>query len=123
MCLGALCLFGCRTRLSVAEQTAVWEKVHLNLADIDQDGHSGPLGGKVAVNYEFCLPAQKKYWQKVKRIDKTAQKMTHSQGRVGCGSGQWLIVGSTEQRNFKRVLYRLAEQPVVLRIEQTYWEK
>lgn len=112
---------GCQ-RKNQAEDPSVWKKVRLDFRQIDGQGLSGPNGGKVAVNYEFCLPARESYWKKVRKIDPTAQKHAGSAGRSGCTSGQWLIIGSTHQKDYLRVLYRLASLPYVERIEQTFWE-
>ena len=117
----AVASFACH-RKNRAEDPAVWKKIRLNFRQIDSDGLTGPSGGKVAVNYEFCLPAEETYWKKVRKIDPTAQKHTGSAGRSGCGTGQWLVIGSTHQPEYLRVLYELASLPYVERIEQTYWE-
>lgn len=87
----------------------------------DQDGLAGPKGGKVAVNYEFCIPASKKYWDQVKKIDHSAQR-NGGKGRVACTSGEWLVIGSTHQKNFQRVLFELASLPYVREIQETFYE-
>ena len=104
------------------EDPGIWEKVHINFKKLDQDGLAGTKEGKVAVNYEFCLPAEEKYWKKVQKIDKTAQKFIGSNGRSGCTKVQWLIVGSTHQPHFQRVIYELAALPYVTQIQETFWE-
>lgn len=103
------------------EDAAVWQKIHLNFKKLDADGLAGPPDGKVAVNYEFCIPAEQKYWQTVQKTDPTAAK-SNSKGRVGCRNNQWLVVGSTHQARYQRVLYELAALPYVERIEETFWE-
>lgn len=116
-----LLLAGCQ-RKTPPEDPNTWKKVDINFKRIGPDGYAGPSGGKVAVNYEFCLPAVEKYWKKVQQIDRTAEKMAGSAGRSGCGPSEWLIIGSTGQANYQRVLFELAALPYVRRIQETNWE-
>jgi len=58
----------------------------------------------------------------VRKIDPSATVQKGSKGRIGCNEQQWLVIGSTHQKNYQRVLYELASLPYVDRIEQTYWE-
>lgn len=104
------------------EDASVWNKVAVNLSKLDENGLAGPSNGKVAVNYEFCISQEDKHWKSVQKIDKTAQKMAGSPGRIGCDKQSWLIVGSTHQPNYKRVLYDLASLTYVAKIQETYWE-
>lgn len=122
VCLLALfaILFAC-LRQKQPEDPAAWKKIRLDFKEIDADGLRGPANGKVAVNYEFCIPADRKYWRTVQKIDPTAQK-NPGKGRVGCKDAQWLVTGSTQQKNYQRVLFQLASLPYVERIEQVYWE-
>jgi hypothetical protein len=115
-------LSGACQRKSQVEDPGVWKKISLDFKRIDPDGLAGPSGGKVAVHYEFCLPMDEKYWKKVQKIDKTAQKNAGSAGRIGCRKDQWLIIGSTHQSNYLRVLYELASQPYIEKIQETFWE-
>ncbi len=87
----------------------------------DNDGLAGPAGGKIAANYEFCIPASEKYLSQVKKIDKTAEK-SGGKGRAGCSDKEWLIIGSTHQPNFQRVLYELASLPYIREIQETFYE-
>lgn len=114
-------LFACQ-RKKQPEDPGVWKKIQIDFKKIDRNGLSGPIDGKVAVNYEFCLPAQENYWKKVKKIDRTVQKHAGSGGRIGCGKDQWLIIGSTHQDNYLRVLYELAALPYIEKIRETHWE-
>ncbi len=111
---------GCH-RTKPTEDANVWKKVHLDFKRLDADGLSGPPNGKVAVNYEFCIPNREKNWQAVQKIDPTARKQG-SKGRIGCRDDQWLVIGSTHQPRYQRVLYELVSLPYVERIEETFWE-
>ncbi len=104
-----------------AEDATVWKKIHLDFKKLDADGLSGPPSGKVAVNYEFCIPAEEKYWQEVHQIDPTAAKSS-GKGRIACQDGQWLVIGSTHQPRYQRVLYEVAALTYVERVEETFWE-
>lgn len=97
---------------------APWAKIHLNFREIDANG----LKNGVAVNYEFCVPAEEKFYKTVQKIDPTLQLMKGSKGRVGCSEKEWLLVGSTKQKNYRTVLYDLAALPYITRIEETFWE-
>ncbi|MCC6459959.1 MAG: hypothetical protein IT260_05795 [Saprospiraceae bacterium] len=119
--LGGLLLAGCQ-RKTQPEDPNTWKKVDINFKRIGPDGYAGPSDGKVVVNYEFCLPAVEKYWKKVRQIDRTAEKMAGAAGRSGCGPSEWLIIGSTGQANYQRVLFELAALPYVRRIQETNWE-
>ncbi len=112
----------CHRRVQSPENPYVWERIHLDFSQLDADGLSGPPDGKVAVNYEFCIPAAEKNWQAVQKIDRTARRQGQSKGRIGCRDDQWLVIGSTHQPRYQRVLYELGSLSYVERIEQTFWE-
>lgn len=103
------------------ENPDAWKKIKLDFKQLDAEGLAGPLKGKVAINYEFCIPAENKHWRQVQKIDPTAKKNT-GKGRAGCKETQWLVIGSTNQKDYQRVLFRLASLPYVEGIEQVYWE-
>lgn len=119
---GMLLTFSACQRKTPPENPAAWKKIHLNFKKMDEDGLTGSFDSKVAVNYEFCIPAQKEKWRAVQKIDGTARQYPQSKGRIGCRDDQWLIIGSTHQPRYKRVLYDLANLPYVERIEETFWE-
>jgi hypothetical protein len=118
----AIVFIGSCKNKPMPEDASVWNKVAINLSRLDENGLAGPSNGKVAVNYEFCIPQEDKHWKTVQNIDKTAQKMAGSPGRIGCEKSTWLIVGSTHQPNYKRVLYDLASLTYVVKIQETFWE-
>lgn len=104
------------------EDPAVWNKVKIDFNRLDENGLSGPPDGKVAVSYEYCIPADDKYWNEVKKIDGTSQIQKGSKGRVGCTANQWLVLGSTHQKNYRRVIYELASLTYVQQIQETFFE-
>ncbi len=116
-----LASLACHRRAQPTEDPKVWKKIHLDFKHLDADGLAGPPSGKVAVNYEFCIPASEKNWKEVQKIDSSARKQS-GKGRVACRDDQWLVIGSTHQPRYQRVLYELAALPYVERIEETLWE-
>lgn len=99
-----------------------WQKVEMDLTQIDEDGLRGPPDGKVAVAYEFAVPDTEECRVQVKAIDSTVKLMRGSRGRVGAGKDECLCVGSTHQRNWRDVLRQLAELSYVDRIIECHFE-
>ena len=113
-------LYACQSQ-KIPENPNAWKKIKLDFKQLNAEGLAGPSKGKVAINYEFCIPAENKYWRQVQKIDTTAQKNA-GKGRAGCKESEWLVIGSTYQKDYQRVLFRLASLPYVDRVEQVYWE-
>lgn len=118
--LGLVFLAACSPKRP-PESAEVWKKIKFNFKDIGTDGLASTPGGSIAVNYEFCIPADNKKWRAVRKIDPTAQR-NGGKGRVGCREDQWLVIGSTQQKNWQRTLYKLAALPYIARIEEVFWE-
>ena len=91
-----------------AAPPATIAKVGLDLSRLDGQGLAGPPDGKVALGYEFCIPAGAAYADEVRSIDPSLELMPGSRGRLGCGPGEVLCVGSTHQPDWRGVLGRLA---------------
>ena len=96
-------------------------KIRFDLSMLDEDGLLGPENGKVALDYEFCIPRDDQYLKAVTRIDPTI-KVQLSRGRIGCSPGQYLCLGNTHQKNYREVLYQLAKLTYVERIERAFFE-
>ncbi|HLP94020.1 MAG TPA: hypothetical protein VK168_08285 [Saprospiraceae bacterium] len=119
--LAGLAVFlSCKTE-KPPESPDAWKKIKLDFKQLDPEGLTGSGKGKVAMNYEFCIPANAKNWKQVQKLDPTAQKNT-GKGRVGCSPDEWLVIGSTHQKNYQRVLFQLANLPFVKVIQPTFWE-
>jgi hypothetical protein len=116
----AVTLAACSPK-SKPEDPSVWKKIKFDLSRLDENGLAGPPDGKVAVSYEFCIPADETKWREVQKIDGTAQKNS-GKGRIGCTSEQWLVIGSTHQKNHRRVLYELAALPYLQEIREVFFE-
>ena len=98
------------------------EKIAFDISTLDEVGLYGPPEAKRALSYAFCIPAGPPHRAEVERIDQTAAFLAVSPGRIGCGTHEILCIGSTHQKDFRRVLRRLAELPYVQRIEQSFFE-
>ena len=107
---------------SAQEENALWSRVELNLAQVDDSGLRGPSDGKVAVAYEFVIPNTEDCRAEVAAIDPTVQFLPGSRGRIGAGIGQCLCIGSTHQDDYREVLRRLASLPYVDRIVECHFE-
>ena len=97
-------------------------KITFSLDQLNQEGLIGPPDGLRALDYEFCIPGDAAHAAQVRDLDPTLRIFTHSRGRIGCGPGEYLCVGSTHQPDFKTVLLRLASLPYVRRIDQAFFE-
>jgi hypothetical protein len=97
-------------------------KLTFDPAALDDAGLTGPPDGRVAVAYEFCIPATGAHAAEVRGLDPTAEVQRGSPGRIGCGSGQWLVVGSTHQPGWRAVLAGLTALPYVARIDRADFE-
>jgi hypothetical protein len=89
---------------------------------LDGNGLLGDAGAKRALDYEFCIPASRALASEVIAVDPSARLLRGSPGRIGCGPGQWLVLGTTHQPGFSDVIRRLAELPYVERIEPAFYE-
>jgi hypothetical protein len=99
----------------------VQEKIRFDLAGIDAEGLTGPPGGRRAVRYEFCIPRDEMRRQEIETIDPSVAVST-SPGRIGCTDGEFLCIGSTNQPNWKAVLFTLADLEYVREIRESQAE-
>lgn len=97
-------------------------KLRFDPADLDANGLLGPANGKRALDYEFCIPVGDGVAAEVAAIDPSARFYPASRGRIGCTTGEVLVIGNTHQLNFAIVLQRLAALPTVERIDQAFFE-
>jgi len=97
-------------------------KITFDLSAIDAAGLAGPPDGRVAIAYEYCIPATDGAAAEVRRLDPTAGIQPGSPGRIGCRPGQWLVTGSTAQLEWRAVLERLAALDYVSRIDRAFFE-
>ncbi len=98
------------------------QKITFDLQKLNEQGLYGHSGGWRSVDYEFCIPAEKRCIVEVKNIDATVVVYKSSSGRIGCSEVEYLCIGNTRQENFKAVLVRLAGLEYIDRIDRCVWE-
>ncbi len=120
--LSLLLLFACNTPKGSEATPAVMEKIKFDLNEIDERGLTGPVSGKVAVDYEFCIPRSEEYANLVKKVNPGIKMLDKSRGRIGCTRGEQLCLGTTSQENWKSILIETAKLDFVKKIERTFYE-
>jgi hypothetical protein len=115
--LGQSALAQVPVQLPPSPPDAVNAKIHFDLSEFNDDGLYGPPDGLRAAMYEFCIPARADLAAQVASIDPTVQIYASSPGRIGCGSDEYLCIGSTGQPGFREVLANLAQLEYVSRIQ------
>ena len=97
-------------------------KIKFRIEGIRPDGLRGPPDGLVSVAYEFCVPANERVYQEVRRIDAGVQISPGLSGRIGCSKGQALCTGNTHQPGWREVLKGLSALPYVSEIRECFFE-
>ena len=97
-------------------------KIGFDINALDKEGLVGEPGGKVAIDYEFCIPAHVNTARQVMSIDPTAIVYKESSGRLQCGKEQYLVVGDTYQANYLVTLKKLVELEYATRIQEAFFE-
>jgi hypothetical protein len=98
------------------------DKIGFDLSALDAEGLRGTGSSRRSVHYEFCIPAGASYVETVRAIDRSAEPMPGSRGRIGCGTDETLVVGTTHQPGYVRVLTDLAGLDWIRRIEEAHFE-
>ncbi len=96
--------------------------IGFDLNRLNASGLQGPPAGLRALDYEFCIPDGPEYRAAVAAIDPSARFHPGSRGRIGCTSGQILVLGNTHQDRFREILHALAGLPYVARIDEAMFE-
>ncbi|MDZ4747935.1 MAG: hypothetical protein SH808_05570 [Saprospiraceae bacterium] len=94
-------------------------KIKFDYSAIDD---SGLRNGEVAVDYEFCVPANEAILDQVIKIDPGVRVLKSSKGRIGCSEQQWLCINSTHSPGWKKKLDAIASLYFVERILETFYE-
>ncbi len=97
-------------------------KIGFDLSQLDEEGLSKQPGGKVAIDYEFCIPAKEDIAKIVQDIDPSVRIQKTAKGRIECDETQWLCLGNTHQKDYKKILYDLTRLTYITRIEQNFFE-
>lgn len=102
--------------------TAISGVIRFDSSRLNSEGLVGPPDGLRALSYEFCIPAVEAHVGEIEAIDSTITIQRSSPGRIGCGSDEYLAIGSTHPPGFRKVLEQLARLPYVERIEEAHFE-
>ena len=94
-------------------------KISFDLTQIDATGMTGAADGRVAISYEFCIPATQAAQDEVRQIDATVAFQPGARGRIGCLEQQILCIGSTQQPGWRAVLQTLAGLDYIARIDRS----
>jgi len=94
-------------------------KITFDLTQIDDTGLTGPANGRVAISYEFCIPATQATQDEVRQLATTVAFQPGARGRIGCTKQQILCVGSTHQQGWRTVLQKLAGLDYIARIDRS----
>lgn len=108
--------------LALGSAVAVPGAIGFDLGRLDDSGLYGPPDGRRALDYEFCIPQGLSYRERVAAIDPSARFFPGSRGRIGCATGEVLVLGNTHQAGFREVLRGLAGLPFVARIVEAVFE-
>ncbi len=120
--LSLLFILACNTPKGSEASPATMAKIKFDLSEIDERGLTGPVTGKVAVDYEFCIPRSQEYANLVKKINPKIRISDKSRGRIGCTRAEQLCLGTTSQENWKSILLETAKLDFVKSIERTFYE-
>ena len=96
--------------------------ITFDLEGVSEEGLVGPPDGLRAVAYEFCVPEDEEAIAEVLEIDPSLAFHPGSPGRIGCGEGEVLCIGSTHQPGWRAVLTALADLEYVARIDRSFAE-
>ncbi len=114
-------IYSCRSYEVSSENSIHLSKITFDLDQLDENGLIGLSDGKVSVDYEFCIPNDKKYIKIILNID-SSLNIQNSHGRSNCYNDHILVIGSTGNKKYKKVLFKIAKLDFVRKIKRTFWE-
>jgi hypothetical protein len=120
--LSLLFLFACNTPKGSEASPEAMAKIKFDITQIDEQGLIGPVSGKVALDYEFCIPRSEEHTAIIKQINPKIKISPKSRGRIGCTRSEQLCIGTTAQENWKNILMETAKLNFVEKIERTFYE-
>ncbi|ROS04807.1 hypothetical protein EDC56_0320 [Sinobacterium caligoides] len=94
----------------------------IDLSSFNNMGLYGPPDGLRSLSYEFCIPADTAILRRIETIDVKARVYRSSPGRIGCNDHQWLMISDTHRPDYRKVLGRLAAEPVIDKIAPVWFE-
>lgn len=111
------------TSCSVFKSKAVKKaesKMNFEFSKLDNNGLIKNRGTSLA--YEFCIPNNEAYLDKIKEIDESISIYKSGSGRIGCSDNEILCIGETHNKDYKRILTQLAELEYVKSINESFFE-
>jgi len=120
--LSLLFLLACNTPKGSEVSPETLAKIKFDINKIDERGLTGPVSGKVAVDYEFCIPRRGEYTNIVKKINPKILISDKGRGRIACSGTERLCIGTTSHENWKNILLETAKLDFVKSIERTFYE-
>ncbi len=97
------------------------DKIKFKLTIFNKQGLVGEDDGKVALDYEFCVPNQVAYLTKIREIDSSIKPL-NGKGRTKCAENHIVMIGNSYNKDIKKILCNLSQLEYVTEINQVYWE-
>lgn len=117
--LFTLIFFSCSVFKSAEVKTAE-KKMDFDFSKLDKKGLIKKRGTSLA--YEFCIPNNETYLDKIKSIDESIAIYKSSKGRIGCSDNEILCIGETAGKEYKNILIELTKLPYVKNINESFFE-
>lgn len=95
-------------------------KMNFEFSKLDKNGLIKKRGSSLA--YEFCIPNNETYLDKIKEIDESISIYKSGSGRIGCSNNEILCIGETHNKDYKRILTQIAELEYVKSINESFFE-
>ena len=95
-------------------------KMNFEFSKLDKNGLIKKRGTSLA--YEFCIPNNETYLDKIKEIDESISIYKSGSGRIGCSKNEILCIGETHNKDYKRILTQIAELEYVKSINESFFE-
>ncbi len=95
-------------------------KMNFEFSKLDKNGLIKKRG--ISLAYEFCIPNNETYLDKIKEIDESISIYKSGSGRIGCSNNEILCIGETHNKDYKRILTQIAELEYVKSINESFFE-
>lgn len=95
-------------------------KMNFEFSKLYKNGLIKKRGTSLA--YEFCIPNNETYLDKIKEIDESISIYKSGSGRIGCYNNEILCIGETHNKDYKRILTQIAELEYVKSINESFFE-
>ncbi|HLG32393.1 MAG TPA: hypothetical protein VI362_05085 [Ignavibacteriaceae bacterium] len=113
----------CSTSQTNVSEESTLKKISFDIGMLNAEGLYGEPEGLVSLDYKFCIPMNDDYKTEVAKLDTTINFHDGTGIKDGCSKNEYLCIGNTHQKDFKKVVIRLASLNYVQRIDQMFWEK